>query len=1048
MKTVRYLFFGLALILSEGQTVCSQENSDVSEKGNKIKVACVGNSITYGYAVENREKNSYPSQLSRLLGEKYDVGNFGKSGATLMQKGHNPYTSWYHYRQAKEFNPDIVIIHLGVNDLEARDYPKIGDTFVGDYMALIDSFKAVNPDVRIIVANMSPLLAWHPRFKSGVKDWRDSVRVLIATAADVKGAELIDFGTALRDYPTLIPDAVHPDSAGSKKLAETVYKAITGDYGGLQLPEIYGSGMVLQRYIPLEIKGTANSGDKVTVSLGDKKSSCVANNRGEWSVTLPPFRESTGLTMTVSDGKKELKFTDVAIGEVWLASGQSNMAFALNESSTFAADTTILDDPLLRLFNMRPAVEVDLREWTADEKELLDELNYYKPTQWEKSTMSTAKDFSGVAWYFGKMLRDSLNVPIGIINNSIGGSPTEAWIDIETLEHEISDILIDWRRNDLVQPWVRERGIQSTGFTDAPNSHRHPFEPSYLYATGIRPLASYPIGGVIWYQGESNDHNIELHEKLFPMLLDSWRKTWNQPELPLMFVQLSSVVRPSWPLFRDSQRRMARTLKGVGMAVSSDRGDSLDIHPKDKRSVGERLGRQALNRVYSMGNVVPQGPTIVKAERTGPGTVVLTFDYAEGLTTSDGNAPRTFEMAEIKDVYSPVESVEILDNNTLKLTCMSIENPRFVRYGWQPVTRANLVNSVGLPASTFRIAVSETAIKEDGIESGISAPYVGMANGCVVRAGGCNFPNNPMATGSQKKFYQGIYALTTNAEGEIVSNQIGLLPFPMAYGAGVTTPEGMLIIGGTTPSEVLSTVFMLNVNDEGRAVLTQLPSLPYPADNFAATYLDGKVYVAGGNMAGKPSNGLLCLDMADVNKGWKMLASFPGNPRVQPVLAGSYNGKGMPTLYLWGGFAGKSDGRDASLETDGMVYNPSKNKWSQIGGPLNRDGEPVSTGGGAAVTLADGRIVVTGGVNKDVFLNALRNQAPDYLSHPIEWYKFNDLVFVFEPRSESWSIVGQTPDAARAGAGAVLTPEGEILLIGGELKPRIRTADVLRIAVD
>ena len=716
MKILKIFFAILVVCFSGGVILSAKEKMKTNEPEDicKIKVACVGNSITHGFALKDKEHNNYPRQLGGMLGDSFEVGNFGRTGATLMKKGHNPYYNWIEYKKAIEFAPDIVVIHLGVNDLEPRDYPKFGDTFVEDYVGLIDSFKNVNPNVRVIVANMSPLLAPHQRFKSGTRDWRDSVRILTATVADITGAELIDFGTALRDRPNLIPDNIHPNDYGATILANTVRKAITGDYGGLQLPEIFGDGMVLQRNHPIEIKGIANSGDTVTVSLDGKGVSGVTNNRGEWKVILPPFKEATGLTMTVTDGNRKIQFKDIAVGEVWLASGQSNMAFPLKDTESFGRDSLLLNDPLLRLFNMQPSVEIELREWSDDEKKLVDELEYYKPTNWEKSTVSSAKDFSGVAWYFGKTLRDSLQVPVGIINNSIGGSPTEAWIDIETLEHKLPEILIDWRTSDFVQPWVRDRGIQSTGMKpddSEPDGHRHPFEPSYLYATGIRPLNSYPIAGVIWYQGESNDHNIQLHEYLFPMLINSWRETWNKPELPFLFTQLSSVVRPSWPSFRDSQRKMSKTLPHVAMAVSSDKGDSLDIHPKNKRAIGERLGRQALNRIYGMANVTPQGPTIKKAEKIAPGTVVLTFDYSNGLTTSDGKAPRTFELAQFKDFYSPADNVEILDDNTVRVTSKNIEEPHYIRYGWQPVTNANLVNGDGLPASTFKIYVSEFSEK-------------------------------------------------------------------------------------------------------------------------------------------------------------------------------------------------------------------------------------------------------------------------------------------------------------------------------------------------
>ncbi|MCH5232916.1 MAG: sialate O-acetylesterase [Muribaculaceae bacterium] len=699
----------LAVIIISGGVLINAKNSSTGNgktETRKTKVACVGNSITFGYALKDRENNNYPRQLGLMLGDKYEVGNFGRTGATLMKKGHNPYYNWKEYKEAIEFAPDIVVIHLGVNDLEPRDYPKFGDTFVGDYVGLIDSFRNVNPNVRVIVANLSPLLPPIPRFKAGLRDWRDSVRVLTPVVAEYAGAELIDFGTALRDRPNLIPDNIHPDDKGATVLAETVRKAITGDYGGLQMPPVFSDGMVLQRNVPLNIRGIANAGDKITVSLGQETATAVTDNRGDWSVTLPPFKENTGLTLSISDGTNKLLYKDVAVGEVWLASGQSNMAFPLRDTESFPRDSAMTTDPLLRLFNMLPSVEVELREWTNEEKERMDNLDYYKPTKWESSTPETAKDFSGVAWYFGKMMRDSLNVPVGIIHNAIGGSPTEAWIDIETLEHQLPEILIDWRNSEFVQPWVKERGIMSTGMKDGvPDGHRHSFEPSYLYATGIRPLNAYPIAGVIWYQGESNDHNIQLHEQLFPMMQQSWRNTWENPELPFLYVQLSSVVRPSWPSFRDSQRKMAKTLPNVAMVVSSDKGDSLDIHPKNKRDIGERLGRQALNKIYNMKHVTPQGPDIVKAEQVAPGTIILTFDYAEGLTTSDGLNPRTFEIAEIKDMYAGAETVEILPDNRIKIVNMALPNPRFVRYGWQPVTNANLVNGDGLPASTFKVDV-------------------------------------------------------------------------------------------------------------------------------------------------------------------------------------------------------------------------------------------------------------------------------------------------------------------------------------------------------
>ena len=671
-----------------------------------IKVGCIGNSITYGYNVEDREVNSYPARLQRLLGDGYQVDNFGKSGATLLRKGHRPYFDQEEFAAAMEFAPDIITVHLGVNDTDPRDYPVYGDEFVADYVALIDSFKSVNPNVRVILANLSPLLSKHFRYRSGTRAWRDSLRHLIPVVAEITGSELVDFGELLRDRPNLIPDGIHPESEGAALMADYIYKAVTGDFGGLSLPEVYGDGMVLQRNKPLTIRGTANAGDKVTVTIGGNTETTVTAKDGKWSVTLPPMKEATGLTMTVTAGKNKLTYNDVAVGEVWIASGQSNMEFRMKNAKTFAEDKGNLNDPLLRLFDMKPVAYTDNKEWSPEQKEQTTKMVHYLPTKWVESNDTSAPEFSAVAWYYGKMLRDSLNVPVGIISNAIGGSTAESWVDIETLEHNIPEILVNWRTNDYLQPWAQKRAGENTGTDEEGKKNRHPYEPSYLFASGIRPLGSYPIAGAIWYQGESNAHNTLVHEMIFPSLVESWREYWNDPDMPFIFTQLSSINRPSWPVFRNSQRMMAKEIPGVAMAVSSDQGDPVDVHPTNKKPIGERLGRQALNRVYGMKNVVPEGPDILSARKTGENKVTLTFDNAKGLTTSDGNAPITFEVAQYEGMFIPA-SAEITPENTVVLTVSEDIDPKIVRYGWQPYTKANLVNGEGLPTSTFKVKVTK-----------------------------------------------------------------------------------------------------------------------------------------------------------------------------------------------------------------------------------------------------------------------------------------------------------------------------------------------------
>jgi len=662
-----------------------------------IKVACVGNSITYGTGIKDREHFSYPVQLQNMLGSKYEVGNFGKPGATLLYHGHRPYVQQKEFKEALAFKGDIAVIHLGINDTDPRNWPNYRDEFVKDYLSIMDSLRAANPKVRFILARMTPIADRHPRFISGTKLWHDEIQDAIETIAKISGAELIDFHAPLYPYPNLLPDAIHPNPEGAGILAKTVYGGITGNYGGLKLSSLYTDYMVLQRDIPLDIHGTANTGEKVTVSIANQKVSAIANNRGEWSVVLQPLSVSEDQTLTIEAGKQKKEFKHVAVGEVWLCSGQSNMAFMLFQAATGKQDIPAANDPGLRLYDMKGRWETYDVAWPASCLDSLNHLQYFEETTWKPTTPESASRFSAIAYYYGKMLRDSLKVPVGLICNAIGGSPAESWIDRNTLETKFPAILKDWLWNDFIQDWVRGRAAKNLT-NDTTKLGRHPYEPCYLYESGILPLQQYPIKGVIWYQGESNAHNMEAHEQLFHLLVDSWRSNWKNPQMPFYFVQLSSLNRPSWTWFRDSQLRLMKDIPNTGMAVCSDHGDSLDVHPRSKQPVGERLARWALNKTYGH-TVTPSGPIFKNVTRESE-TLVVSFDYGKGLRTSDGKAPKTFEIAEVDGMFHPAQVS--IEGDKIRLSAEGVKSPRLVRYGWQPFTRANLVNQEGLPASTFR----------------------------------------------------------------------------------------------------------------------------------------------------------------------------------------------------------------------------------------------------------------------------------------------------------------------------------------------------------
>jgi Lysophospholipase L1 and related esterases len=687
----------------------------------KIKVSCVGNSITYGMRLDDRERESYPVQLQEMLGDRYEVGNFGKSGATLLRHGHRPYFEQEEFRQAMAFAGDIVVIHLGINDTDPRNWPHFQDEFVGDYLALIDSLRSVNPRARFLIARMTPIGSHHSRFISGTKTWHGQIQEAIETVAHAAGAELIDFYEPLYHYPWMFPDAVHPNAEGAGILAKTVYQGITGDYGGLQVSPMFSDHMVLPREKPFAIRGKADAGESVQVTVDGAVYQSIADNRGRWGVEVAPHPAGTGAVLRIETAKSSLVYRDVAFGDIWLCSGQSNMEFEVRQSS----DAAPRPDAGLRLYDMKCNWRTDNVAWPASALDSVNHLQYFAPTRWMPASDAAIARFSAVGYAFGQMLRDSLQVPIGLICNAVGGSTTESWIDRETLETRYPAILRDWLHNDLIMEWARGRAEKNLanrpasveGYGVVPT--RHPYEPCYNFEAGILPLDHYPITGVIWYQGESNAERVEVHEELFPLLVDSWRNYFAQDgrsgsamtttvipgltgNLPFYYVQLSSLNRPSWPIFRDSQRRLLESRPGLGMAVTSDLGDPTDVHYRQKRPVGERLALQALEKHYGHA-VKADGPLAKEAACVGQ-DVYVDFYPQDALRSADGGPIVGFEVQDAADgLFHPVAAE--VSGGLVRLDCAAIRAPKTVRYAWQPYTRANLVNATGLPASTFRFPV-------------------------------------------------------------------------------------------------------------------------------------------------------------------------------------------------------------------------------------------------------------------------------------------------------------------------------------------------------
>lgn len=492
----------------------------------------------------------------------------------------------------------------------------------------------------------------------------------------------------------------------------------------ITLAPVFGHHMVVQQAMPLPVWGTATPGELITVHFAGQRKTTRADASGHWRVTLDPLAASFEVQTLRVSGQSELLITNVLVGEVWLAAGQSNMEWPLAREAHAAIELPAATNASLRLLNLAYAGQYFFaRPFGSNEVSRMTPEKFYAGV-WQPCSPASASDFSAIGYYFGRELLQELNVPVGIIHLAVGGSPMEAWIRRAALADDPVLVAMtqgNWLTNGALDHWCRERGGQNLntalragllvpGDDLGPN---HPFKPGFLWAAGPARLLPFPLRGVLWYQGESNSlepRRVVQHEKLFPLLVRDWRAQWGQTRLPLLYCQLSSISTNGgyqaacWPEFRDQQRRFLDAIPDTAMAVTSDLGHPTDVHPRNKQDVGHRLGLAALARVYGRGNEY-SGPLIDRARRRN-GKVVLEFCHARGLTTTDGQPPTGFELAGADGEFFHADAT--IENETIVLGCRQVAEPRRVRYLWQPfpVPPQNLVNGAGLPASTFRIEVT------------------------------------------------------------------------------------------------------------------------------------------------------------------------------------------------------------------------------------------------------------------------------------------------------------------------------------------------------
>ena len=477
----------------------------------------------------------------------------------------------------------------------------------------------------------------------------------------------------------------------------------------VRLPKVLSSHAVLQRDAPIHIWGSSNPGELVTVRFHDQTRMAAANNIGLWSLWLMPEHAGGPYTLTAqgnSEGGTAVTLSDVLVGDVWLASGQSNMEMPLKGFPDLPIRNSAQEVAQANL----PTVRLLRIEKKSSDYPLND-----NSATWTACTPETAAEFSAVAYFFGKEINTREHVPIGLIDSTWGGTPVESWISLDTLGSDASLMPVFATRAQLAHDFSTvDLAISAEKLENeaAAQAHqplpKHPWHrseeswrPTALYNGMIAPETPYTIKGAIWYQGESNTdpRSAPLYARLLPALIADWRAQWKQGNFPFLFVQISNFNSPEsdFGTVRDAQRRTL-SVTNTAMAVTLDVGERDNIHPADKQTVGARLALATRAIVYSEPQLEFSGPLFRTATVEGSGMRVW-FDHAKNGLASHGSDVKGFEIAGEDGKF--VTATAKIDGATVLVQAAGVKQPRSVRYAWQNFTDANLFNKENLPASTF-----------------------------------------------------------------------------------------------------------------------------------------------------------------------------------------------------------------------------------------------------------------------------------------------------------------------------------------------------------
>ncbi|MCD7730699.1 MAG: sialate O-acetylesterase [Oscillospiraceae bacterium] len=492
---------------------------------------------------------------------------------------------------------------------------------------------------------------------------------------------------------------------------------------------VFSDHMVLQRGKNINVWGIGSDGSEVEVSLNGKTVRTAVKNH-KWFAVLPPMEAGGAYEMTVSSHGETITFSDVMIGEVWLAGGQSNMELELQNS---------LDGKNV----VKNIGSVNVRFYYTKKNAFMDDFFYAdeRDSCWCKASPETASCQSAVGYYFAKKLSEDLGVAVGIIGCNWGGTSASAWISREMLSsdrdtksyvdeydaamsgksfEQYCDELDDYNAyTEQWQPKINEfyRNNPNGEWGDAlafagpcrypePLGPKSPFRAGGLYETMLKRVAPYTLAGFIYYQGESDDHKPNIYCKLLKMLIEQWRSDWNDDEMPFIFVQLPMHInrgeedRKNWCLIREAQMRVHKTVANTGIAVALDCGEYGNIHPLDKRPVGERLELQALCHVYHKISEDKAYGAIYSSALNDGSDIVISFDYSKGGFEVRGERAVGFEVAGSDKKYFPANAV--FEGERIRLSSEQVEKPEYARYNWVNYGEVTVFSKNGLPLAPFR----------------------------------------------------------------------------------------------------------------------------------------------------------------------------------------------------------------------------------------------------------------------------------------------------------------------------------------------------------